>query len=218
MRCFSKYPSINITDQETDDNYPNPSPSIRFHIYHLIALCTKDGRLPLTDKKFFHKCQHDTASGQSTKIYTRKELVRMETTISNFHTSFYIPAIQKLEFHIPHVHILGTNHCGEFCQTTFKRRKWFQDVLRRRDYAESLVASFTHQIKSEYYSGNRSVSIEGIILEYFSEFTQIEINSPAKPYPRHTVFHIFLSDDSKQYAATTTSHSNHLIELLKKKY
>ena len=38
---------------------------------------------------------------------TRKELVMMETTISNFHTSFYIPETQKLAFHIKHVQILG---------------------------------------------------------------------------------------------------------------
>ena len=68
LQCCAKCTSINITDQETDDNYPNPSPSIRFHIYHLIARCTKHGRLPLTDKKSCRKCQHDTASGQSTKI------------------------------------------------------------------------------------------------------------------------------------------------------
>ena len=37
----------------------------------------------------------------------------METTISYFHTIFYIPAIQKLAFHLPHVRILGTNQCGD---------------------------------------------------------------------------------------------------------
>ena len=91
-----------------------------------------------------------------------------ETTISNYRTSFYIPSIQKLEFHIPHVQILGKNHCGDSRWTAFKRRESFQDVLCRRDYAERVVASFDHQIQSEYYSGNISVSIEGIALENFS--------------------------------------------------
>ena len=71
----------------------------------------------------------------------------MKTTIYNFHTIFYIPKTQKLAFHIPHVQILGKNHCGEYCQTAFKRRESFQDVLCCRDYAERLVASFPHQIK-----------------------------------------------------------------------
>ena len=57
-------------------------------------------------------CKQESLPDKSTKIYTRKELVIMETTIYDFHTSFYIPAIQKLDFHLPYVRILGTNHCG----------------------------------------------------------------------------------------------------------
>ena len=91
----------------------------------------------------------------------------METTISNFHTIFYIPEIQKLAFHIPQVQILGTNHFVEYRRTAFKCWKEFQDVLCCRDYSERLVASFANQIKSEYYGVNRSVSIEGIALEHF---------------------------------------------------
>ena len=56
----------------------------------------------------------------------------MDTTISDFHTSFYIQDIQKLAFHLPHVRILGKNHCGELRRTAFKRRELFQDVLCRR--------------------------------------------------------------------------------------
>ena len=70
----------------------------------------------------------------------------METTISDFHTSFYIPSIQKLDFYLPHVKMLGTNHCGEMRCTAFKQRESFQDVLCRRDYYEWVVASFDHQI------------------------------------------------------------------------
>ena len=73
----------------------------------------------------------------------------METTIYDYHTSFYIPAIQKLDFHLPHVRILGTNHYGEIRRTAFKQRESFQDVICRRDYAERLVASFYNKIQSE---------------------------------------------------------------------
>ena len=83
----------------------------------------------------------------------------METTIYDFHTRLYIPAIQKLAFCLPHVRILGTNHCGEIRRTDFKRRELFQDVLCCRYYVERLVASFANQIKSEYYGVNISVSI-----------------------------------------------------------
>ena len=72
----------------------------------------------------------------------------METTIYNFHTSFYIPEIQKLAFHLRHVQIMGINNCGDSCRTEFKRRKSFQDVLCRRDYSERVVSIFPHQIQS----------------------------------------------------------------------
>ena len=89
MQCCDKFPSINLPDQVIDDQYHNTIPSISFHMYHIIALCTTHGKLLLTDKEIVHKCKQDTASYQSTKIYTRKELVTMETNIYNFHTNFY---------------------------------------------------------------------------------------------------------------------------------
>ena len=64
MRCCAKCPSINIPDQKTDDQYPDTRDSIRFHIYRIIARCTKHFRLSLTDKKSCRKCQQDTASGK----------------------------------------------------------------------------------------------------------------------------------------------------------
>ena len=100
----------------------------------------------------------------------------MEKNIYDFHTSFYITAIQNLDFHLPHVCILATNHCGEMRRTSFKRRELFQDVLCRRDYAERVVAIFANQIQSEHYGGNRSVSIEGITLEHFIAVPKTGIN------------------------------------------
>ena len=118
-------------------------------------------------------CKQEYSSDNSTKICTRKELVTMETTVYDFHTSLYIPFIQKFSFHLPHVNILGTNHCGAMQLTAFKRRELSQYVLCCRDYSKRVVASFDHQIQSEYYGGNRSVYIEGIVLENFSAFTKV---------------------------------------------
>ena len=149
MQCFYKFPSINLPEQEMDDQYTNTSPSIRFHIYHIITRCSTHGRLPLTDQNNCCKCKTYSVSEQLTKIYTRKYLVMMKTSIYNFHTSFCIPAIQNLAFHVPRVQILGTNNCGDSCRTAFKRRESFQDVLCRRDHDETSVTSFSHQIQSE---------------------------------------------------------------------
>ena len=60
------------------------------------------------------------------------------------------------------------------------------------------------------------MSIGGIILEHLSALPQTEINSSIEPCTQNGAFHYFLSDERKQYAATTTTHSNSLIELLKK--
>ena len=62
LRYCAKCPSINIPDQETDVQYPDTSSSILFHVYHLIARCTKHYRLPLTDKQICRNYQQDTAS------------------------------------------------------------------------------------------------------------------------------------------------------------
>ena len=117
-------------------------------------------------------CKQESSLDKSTKIYTRKELGMMETTISEFHVRYYILDIQKLDFHLPHVCILVTNHCGEMQRTAFKQRELLQDVLCRRDYAEKFRARFANQIQPEYNGGNISVSIEGIVLEHFSAVPQ----------------------------------------------
>ena len=98
LRCCAQCPIINIPDQEIDDNHPNPSPSNRFQIYPLIVRCKKYSRLLLTDGGICCECQQDNASGQSTKICTRKELVMMETHISNFHTSFLFQQSRSWSF------------------------------------------------------------------------------------------------------------------------
>ena len=81
MRCCAKCPSINIPDQEIYYQYSKSSPSIRFHIFHIIVSFTTHSRLLLTHKKICRKFKHDTASEQPTKIYTIENLVMMETTI-----------------------------------------------------------------------------------------------------------------------------------------
>ena len=62
LRCCAKFPGINIPDQETDDQYSNTSPSISFHVYHIIARCTTRGRLPLNDKEMCRKFKEDYVS------------------------------------------------------------------------------------------------------------------------------------------------------------
>ena len=61
------------------------------------------------------------------------------------------------------------------------------------------------------------MSIEGILLKQFRALPTEYINSTTPSRQRHAVFHSFLSNDIKQYAATTTVHINSLISLLNDK-
>ena len=72
LRCCADCPCINVPDQKTDNQNSDTTPSIRFHIYHIIAHCTTHGRIPLNDKNICYMCKQEYSSDAYTKIYTRK--------------------------------------------------------------------------------------------------------------------------------------------------
>ena len=72
IQYCAKCPSVNLLDQETDDQYSNTSPYINFRIYHITARCSTCRRLALYYLKKIRKCKKDSDSEQSTKIHTRK--------------------------------------------------------------------------------------------------------------------------------------------------
>ena len=123
------------------------------------------GRHSFNENKQFPLFEDSTDAIVNAKRYTIKHIVMMESSIVEFHQVFYIPAIQKLAFHLPHLCIIGTNHCGNTYQEAFDRRSEFQDVLCCSDYSERVVSIFSQQIQYEYYGDNRSVSIKGIAWE-----------------------------------------------------
>ena len=88
----------------------------------------------------------------------------MKTSIVDLNQCFYIPAVQKLAFHLQHTCIIGTHNCGNKRWEAFKRLADYHDFLFHWDYAERLVDIFAHHIKSAYYGDNIYVSIEVIAL------------------------------------------------------
>ena len=46
------------------------------------------------------------------KFTTRKMIVLKVFRILDFHSEYYIPEIEKLDFHLQHVYILGKNNCA----------------------------------------------------------------------------------------------------------
>ena len=95
--------------------------------------------MPTTWNKCFRLCFQYLATVTPEILYTIEELVMMETYISYFHTSFYIQEIWNLAFNLSHVHIIGTNHCGDARRKAFKRRSTNQYVLCRHDYTERVI-------------------------------------------------------------------------------
>ena len=74
----------------------------------------------------------------------------METAITNFRTSFFIPAIKKLAFHITYVQILGTNHCDESRRTFSNAANHFKmcyvAVIMMREWLLVLPTKYNQNI------------------------------------------------------------------------
>ena len=77
-----------------------------------MARCTVHGIFPINENKLCQFCEVSTYIIETGKLYTGKEIFMMESPIVDFHQGFYIHAIQKLAFHLTHVRIIGTHHCG----------------------------------------------------------------------------------------------------------
>ena len=148
LQCCSDCQCINLTDQETDKKHEETTPSTMFYIYHIIVSFTANGIIILKGKTYVTCVNNNLFQMDIENIYTIKQLLMMETNISDFHTRLYIPSIQNLALCLPHVHMIGTNHCGEILRTAFKQRELFQDVRCLCYYAERLVESFSNQIQS----------------------------------------------------------------------
>ena len=68
LQFCANFPCINLPDQETDNQYSDTTPSIRFHVYHIIARCTAHGIIPLKDRKIFCNCKQESSTDKYKKI------------------------------------------------------------------------------------------------------------------------------------------------------
>ena len=59
LRCCADCPCINLPDQETYNQHSETTPSILFHVYHIIANCPYFGRIPFKDKKICYICKQE---------------------------------------------------------------------------------------------------------------------------------------------------------------
>ena len=77
--CFEISQRIDTQSQELDKHQSITCPTIGFNVYHLISGCSVHRRHPLDKKISCCLCLHDTASVPPAKLYTRKDLVTVNT-------------------------------------------------------------------------------------------------------------------------------------------
>ena len=70
LRCCNYCPCINFPDQETDNQYSETTPSIQFHIYHIIARYTDHGIIPLKEKRIYVTCVNKNLFQVNLQKYT----------------------------------------------------------------------------------------------------------------------------------------------------
>ena len=86
-------------------------------------------RYTFNENKQYRLCETTTNLIVNKKLYARKNIVIMDTSILEFHQNVYIPAIQKLSLHLTYVHFLGTNYCRNSHQETSNSRAVYRNVL-----------------------------------------------------------------------------------------
>ena len=117
-----KCPGFSIPCQDINIDATNTCSTIRFHIYRYVSFFTDNDICPCKERKICSMCSTGISSVTPWKVCTQKELVLLETLISEFHHKYYIPEIQKLSFHFPDLRIHGTLHCGKELHESFKLR------------------------------------------------------------------------------------------------
>ena len=94
--CCAKCPQIDRLSKESDQYNSNVIPTISFFVYKHIAHCTIHDRYLFRKINPFNCVSFSIDSIENSKVYTRKELVVMESSIMEFRRDLYIPEIQKL--------------------------------------------------------------------------------------------------------------------------
>ena len=147
LHCWFKCPSTVTPSQTENKDTTDTCPKKCLCVYKYIPHFTVDGIHPYKNGQHVQCDPQLLALIQLNKVYTRTELVLLETSIAEYHKKVYMPAIQKMEFYFPYLRILVTHHSGKKNYEVFKYRGELHNVLCWRDYAELVVSSFDYKIK-----------------------------------------------------------------------
>ena len=89
LRCCDNWPSIILPSQEVNKDTTNMCLTIWFYIYHNVLRCTVHGRHTYHKLTTFSLCSTAMSSDKTSKVYTRKELVLIERSITEFHGKIF---------------------------------------------------------------------------------------------------------------------------------
>ena len=81
LSCCDKFPGISIPHQGTNTEAKNTCSTIYFHVYRNVSRCTVHGLRPYEEWTICSMCSTYLSSVTPVKVYTRKELVLLETLI-----------------------------------------------------------------------------------------------------------------------------------------
>ena len=93
LNCCEQFPRIDLPSSESDQHSSNIIPTTHVHVYQHISSYTVHGIRPFNENKQCQLCVASIDLITNAKLYTKKELVVMETSILDFHKKVYIPAI-----------------------------------------------------------------------------------------------------------------------------
>jgi hypothetical protein len=142
-------------------------------------------------------------------VRTRKALGSRRRSIGKFMTEFYLLALEQFAYHLETVLLLS--------QMLTRKARQNAAVLTRQDYAERLNAKFNLEIQSDHFGNDRDLSIEGVSVHLHELMSLVSYLLEANDVSRlvqRIEFHSHFSDNSKQDAATTHEHMDHLVNLL----
>jgi hypothetical protein len=127
LRRCTECPTYQVPNEEKDKS--NTTSTINFHfLYVTTTSCTKHGVLASGSE--IKECPHCQVLRDAVgnveklgKVSSRKLLSLMCRPIGTFVADYYLPALERYAYHLPHVQILGKQHCGKLRQEQSTRHQ-----------------------------------------------------------------------------------------------
>ena len=106
----------------------------------------------------------------------------IEEPIHNFHKYYYIPTIDRLVFHLAHVHILGKNECISTIKEATRSHQKYRYIKLGKYYPKKYSDSTSLQIQSQHWGDEHQLSLEGVDLDHFHNFIIVGYYYPSSTF------------------------------------